>query len=141
MTARCSPEFRLELTVAPADVDELGHVSNLVYVRWVLEVAVAHSAAAGLDGPAYRALNAAFVVRRHEIDYMAPAFAGERVSAITWIEDWRAAASTRCTSIRRASDATELARARTLWVYVTLDGGRPRRIPPELQAAFARPVA
>ena len=39
--------FSIPITATAADIDELGHVSNLVYLRWVLDVAMAHSRAVG----------------------------------------------------------------------------------------------
>ena len=38
--------FTLEIVAQPADIDELGHVNNAVWVRWIQEVAVAHWQAA-----------------------------------------------------------------------------------------------
>ena len=32
----------------------------------------------------------------------------------------------------------EVAKAETLWAMVATEGGRPRRIPPEVRALFAR---
>lgn len=136
-----SPVFRLATTVDPADIDELDHVSNLVYLRWVLEVAHAHSSAVGYDSTAYRALGAVFVVRRHEVDYLRPALAGDGVILETFIESWAAASSWRCTRILRAGDRTELAAARTQWVWVAWATGRPQRIPPELKQRFAAPAS
>jgi acyl-CoA thioester hydrolase len=60
-----------------ADIDELGHVSNLVYLRRVLDVAMAHTRARGWDYEQYRALGAIFMVRRHEIDYIAQVTLGQ----------------------------------------------------------------
>jgi len=34
--------FDLPITVGEGDIDSLGHVNNVVYVRWVQDVAVAH---------------------------------------------------------------------------------------------------
>ena len=34
--------FSLTLTARPEDIDELGHVNNTVYLRWVQDVAMAH---------------------------------------------------------------------------------------------------
>lgn len=132
-----SPVFRLELEVDPADIDELEHVSNLVYLRWVLEVAQAHSTAVGYDTKAYRELGAVFVVRRHEIEYRMPAVAGDRIVLETWIESWAAASSWRATRITRASDGVVLASARTRWAWVAWGSGRPQRIPAELEQRFA----
>ncbi|TWW08372.1 hypothetical protein E3A20_25000 [Planctomyces bekefii] len=43
--------FEYELQVLPADLDEIGHVNNLVYVKWLLDAAVAHSSALGCFEP------------------------------------------------------------------------------------------
>ena len=132
MTAR----FHMQCVVAEADIDGLGHVGNLVYLRWVLDVATAHSAAVGWDMDAYQRLGSVWVIKRHEIDYHAPAFAGETITLETWVDEWGAATSLRRTRILRGD--TELARAATRWVLVSFPGGRPRRVPPEMRADFER---
>ena len=118
------------------DIDGLGHVGNIVYLRWVLDVASAASVAAGWDMPALKRLGAVWVVKRHEIEYLAPAFAGEAITVETWVDEWGAATSLRRTRILRGE--TELAQAATRWVLVTFPGGRPRRVPPEMRADFER---
>lgn len=138
---RASPDFSLVLPALPGDIDELGHVSNIVYVRWIQDVAKAHSHALGWDYPAYQRIGAVFVVRRHQVDYLASVLVGEEVRLTTWIRSWSAATCVRVTEITRASDPRPVARAETLWALIALDTGRPRRIPPELQDSFARPVA
>jgi acyl-CoA thioester hydrolase len=127
--------FSLPVTAAGTDIDDLGHVSNLVYLRWVQEVAEAHSAAVGWSAEAYRRLGAVFVVRRHELDYLVPAYAGDDLELVTWVADWRGASSTRKTEVVRR-DGVVLARAATLWAFIDLERLRPRRIPDELKAAF-----
>ena len=134
-----SPVFELRFAAAAADIDELGHVSNLVWLRYVLDAARAHSRAVGLDHAAYLGLGAVFVVRRHEIDYLAPAFEGEALVTRTFIASWGAAVSERRTRIVRARDDHEVLRAVTTWAFVSLESGRPRRIPREIVDAFASP--
>ena len=34
--------FELTIPVEPAEIEEIGHVNNVAYLRWVQEVAVAH---------------------------------------------------------------------------------------------------
>ncbi len=80
------PVFAMELEVAAVDIDDLGHVGNLVFVRWVLEAAAAHSVAVGWDLAAYRRAGGVFVVRRQEVDYLRPAFLGERLRVETCVE-------------------------------------------------------
>ena len=43
--------FELPVAIEPADIDQLGHVNNVTYLRWVQEAAVAHwkSAAPAVD--------------------------------------------------------------------------------------------
>ena len=45
--------FVLPITVEASDIDELGHVNNVVYLRWVQEIATAHwqAAATPSSGP------------------------------------------------------------------------------------------
>lgn len=127
---------RVVVTAVATDIDELAHVSNLVYLRWVQEVAEAHSTAVGWDHPRYRDLGAVFVVRKHEIEYVLPVLEGEEVELVTWIAWWRGASSERRTQIRRLRDGVVVARAATLWAFVDFASGRPKRIPREIVAAF-----
>src|SRR4051812_31949898 len=78
--------FTMPLRVGDEDIDMLGHASNIAYVRWVQDVAVAHSAAVGLDMEGYSQLGAVFVVRRHEIDYLRPVVRGDTLELRTWID-------------------------------------------------------
>ena len=126
--------FSIPITATPADIDELGHVGNLVYLRWVLEVAMAHSRARAMDFADYRALGMVFVVRRHEIDYVMPVVVGEELVATTWVDDWKAAWCTRRTELTRGG--VVVTRAATQWVMMSLSSNRPQRIPDQLRARF-----
>jgi len=116
----------------------LGHASNIAFVRWIQDVALAHSAEVGLDFDAYQRLGAVFVVVRHEIDYVRPALRAEALEARTWISSVMAAKCIRSTEIVRASDGALLARSQTTWGFIEMGTGRPRRIPVEVRTAFAR---
>jgi acyl-CoA thioester hydrolase len=129
--------FAIPINPAAADIDELGHVSNLVYLRWVMDVAMAHSRSVGWDWARYRALGAAFMVRRHEIDYVAQVTLGDTLRAETWVDSWRPASCIRKTELLR--DGAIVARAATTWALIGLSSGRPQRIPDELAALFAAP--
>ena len=133
--------FVLAAEVGEADIDMLGHASNIAYLRWVQDAAVAHSAAVGLDMEGYSQLGAVFVVRRHEIDYLRPVVRGERLELRTWIDSASAAKCKRATEIVRLG-AAELvvARAMTTWGFVELTSGRPTRIPDSVRVAFSQPT-
>lgn len=124
------------LVVGAEDIDEQGHANNAAYVRWMDRAAVAHSAALGWDWAAYRRIGAAFVVRRHEIEYLSPAFEGEAVVAATWPAEMGRASAVRMHRVLRVADGRVLLRARTDWAFIDLSTGRPRRVPEDLRTAF-----
>ncbi len=132
-----SVRYTMPITAVDADIDELGHVSNLVYLRWVLEVAMAHSRSLGWDHAQYRALGSVFVVRRHELDYLGPVMLGQTLSAETWVESWRAASCLRKTELVREGHV--IARCSTTWAMMSFASGRPIRIPEEIRALFVSP--
>jgi len=126
--------YLLRVRASAEDIDGLGHVSNLVYLRWVLDAALAHSTAKGLDEAAYKARGQGWVVRRHEIDYLRAALEGDDLVVETRVASIAAASSTRKTRIFR--DGELLARAATSWAYVDYRTGRPIRIPEEVKSLF-----
>jgi acyl-CoA thioester hydrolase len=132
---RASNVHRFERVVADEDIDMLGHASNIAYVRWIQDAAIAHSTAAGLGVDVYRELGAHFVVRRHEIDYLRSALRDDVVTLETWIESWTGVTSLRHT--RLTASGAEIARATTTWAFVDATSGRPSRIPLRVRTAFA----
>ncbi len=128
--------FRLDFEVTGDDIDALGHASNVAFVRWIQDVAVAHSVAVGLDLAAYERMGAVFVVARHEIDYLRPALRGDVIEARTWISSVMAAKCERATELVRKLDGEVLARGLTTWGFIDIASGRPRRIVDEVRSAF-----
>lgn len=129
-----STAFTLPIAVQPADLDALGHVNNVVYLRWVQEVAGAHWAA--VAPPADQAA-LVWVVRRHEIDYRAPALPGDQLVLATWVGAAEGLTFERFTEVRHATDGRVLARARTLWCPLDARTGRPQRVNEALRAVFS----
>jgi acyl-CoA thioester hydrolase len=128
--------FILPVTVAADAIDDLDHVNNLVYVRWIQEAAVSHSTALGLGLAEYLRLGQAFVVRRHEVDYLRSALVGEALVVETRVTHLGPASSTRQTEIRRAATLEPIARAATGWAFIDLTRNRPVRIPDEVRRRF-----
>jgi acyl-CoA thioester hydrolase len=127
--------FTLPIQVTSADIDELGHVSNQVYLRWVLDIAMAHSSHVGWNHAQYRELGGIFVVRRHELDYLAQVRLGDEVRAETWVPSWKLASCIRATEVF-LGDRVVL-RAQTTWAFMALATARPTKIPDELRALFS----
>jgi len=123
-------EYKAYLRVS----DRQGHVNNAVYLHYVEEAAVEHARQLGFGAERRRELGGAWVVRRHEIEYLRAAVAGDRLRVETRVANMKAANSVRRTEIFRNQEL--LCRAATDWVYVDLRRGRPLRIPEDLRAAF-----
>jgi acyl-CoA thioester hydrolase len=125
--------FELEITPSPADFDELGHVNNAVWVRWLQDVATAHwmSAAEPAHVDAY-----IWVVVRHEVDYLGNVGPGEPVTARTWVgEAPRGARFDRHVEFT-GPDGRVRVRAKTTWAIVDKAAGRIVRVPPDVAARF-----
>jgi acyl-CoA thioester hydrolase len=123
--------FELPLTVVPDDIDALGHVNNVVYLRWVQDAAIAHWSA--LTSAAQRQ-DLAWVVARHEIDYKRPAHDGDRLIARTWVGPASRNTFERHTEIVRSDDRKLVVKARTLWVPIDPRSGRPTTVPADVRS-------
>jgi acyl-CoA thioester hydrolase len=128
--------YRHRLEIGPEAIDANGHVNNVVYVSWMQEAAIAHSLARGLTDELYEELGGTWVARSHYIEYLRPAFAGETLSIATWIVDFNRSRCQRQYRFLRAADGIELARAETLWVYVSRETGRPLPVHPRVIEKF-----
>lgn len=125
--------FTHAIQVREADIDELRHVNNVVYLQWVQDAAEAHWLA---KAPAAMRQQFNWVVLRHEIDYKSPALPGDRLEAKTWVENYEGARSLRVVQLIRASDSKLLAEARTTWCLLNAQSGRPTRITEEMSHVF-----
>ena len=126
--------FELAIAVEPADIDQFGHVNNVIYLRWVQEAAVAHWTVAA---PATDQAKLLWVVLRHEIDYKQAAFLGDGIIARTWVGSASRIRFERFTELLRARDRSLLAQARTLWCPIDARTGKPASVSPEVRACFS----
>jgi acyl-CoA thioester hydrolase len=126
--------FEVEIPVQPDDIDQMGHVNNVVYLRWVQEAATAHWTA--VASPEDQA-NLLWVVVRHEIDYLRPAKLGDSIVARTWVGKASKIKFDRFVELQRASDRVVLARARTVWCPIDIKTGRPIAVPAGVRERFS----
>lgn len=140
------------------ECDPLGHVNNTVYLGYLEQAAIDHAAAVGWPSARLQAeTGAVFVARRHEIEFLRPAFENDVLEIRTWPEEMSGARAYRVYEVRRieadplnlppsrlvpgtalAADpaSTLMVRARTEWAFVNLRRGRPVRIPDVVTADF-----
>ncbi len=124
--------FTAMITALPADIDELGHVNNSVWVRWIQDMATAHWNTAAL--PEHIAAYV-WVVVRHEIDFFGNILSGESVEGRTWVgEAPRGARFDRHVEFSRAGKV--IVRAKTTWAILDKATGRILRVPQDVAARF-----
>lgn len=130
----------LAVRVLHEHIDVMRHTNNVVYLRWLEDVAWDHSRHLGLDEAAYERLGHGMVARRHELDYLQPTFLDEEILLGTWILHTDRLAIRRAYQFVRPADGQTVFRGRTQWVCVDINEGRVRRMPPEFQAAYKSPL-
>jgi len=125
--------YTTSITARPEDIDELGHVNNAVWVKWIQDVAVAHWNA--VAPPEYREAYI-WVVTRHEIDYRGNVKAGESVTAETWVPDPPRGARFDRYMRFTDSDGRVKVESKTSWAMIDRATGRLARVRDELAAPF-----
>jgi len=131
------PRIRIErFTVDSTSIDQNGHVNNQEYVRWMQDIAMAHSDQQGWTTERYFTTKTTWVIRSHFIEYIRPAFAGDALLAATWVADIASQSSRRKYRFVRARDGKTLVEAETVWVYCDATTGRPTDITNEVLEAF-----
>lgn len=149
-----TPHFAAYFKVRHYEMDALGHVNNAVYLHYLEQAAIEHAAALGFTlERLQREFGGLFIARRHEIDYLCPATAGDTLQVVTQILESHGAIALRGYEIyRHPGDGGDdghreglpadrflaahevvaamlVARARTQWVWADPVAGRPRRMP------------
>lgn len=124
-------KFSHKFFVKKSDLDEQGHVNNVVFVRWIQDVAVAHwlSSATPEQQAKYT-----WVVLRHEIDYKKQGFEKEEITATTWVGEPTRVSWERFTEITRGESL--LVKARSVWCLIERETSKPTRITSELKELF-----
>jgi acyl-CoA thioester hydrolase len=129
-------KFEINIKVSENDIDELGHVNNIIYLRWVQEAAIAHWKAAATEE---QQKNILWVIKRHEIDYKRPAVLGDEIIAGTWVGEASELVFERHTEILRSPDRKLLAKARTFWIPINSKTGKPVRVDSDVRSRFSVP--
>jgi acyl-CoA thioester hydrolase len=127
-------QYRLEHRVSHADVDFLGELKVAAWLGLLEQAAVEASTACGYDAARYTREARIWIIRRTQLERLAPVGGVDRIEVETQVADFRRARSLRRYVARR--DGQCVAQALTDWVYCDITTGRPVRIPAELQSAL-----
>ncbi len=126
-------EFQISFTAQTEDIDELNHVNNTVWVRWVQELATAHWNAVAPQSAIDQYI---WVVTRHEIDYRGNITLGDIATGRTWISEPPKGARFWRNFEFMGAGKKPIVSGRTNWAIVDRVSGRPVRVPPNLIDLF-----
>jgi acyl-CoA thioester hydrolase len=120
-----------KISVAPDDIDHMGHVNNSVHLRWLQHAMEAH-----WERFAPESLFETFVwiALRHEIDYRRPILSGDHIRAVMrtdWIRGARA-----CVEAILETQSGSGVIVRSIWVFIDAARNRPARIPESVARMF-----
>lgn len=132
---KTSTTLELVVRAEEADIDRLGHVNNIVYLRWVQEVAIAHWR---MLASAEHQEQIVWLALRHEIDYKAQAVLGDEIIVRTWVGQAEGLRFERFTEMLRSGDRKLLTQAKTIWCPIDPKSGRPKRVPAEIHQLFSK---
>lgn len=118
-------------------IDHYQHINNVAYVAQLEKVAWSHSNQLGLDIDEYRRLDRGMAISRHIIDYLSAGHLGDEIACATWIVecDGRLKLARQFEFIR-LKDGISLLKARTEFVCISLESGKPKRMPERYASVY-----
>jgi acyl-CoA thioester hydrolase len=115
--------FELKLKVTSADIDDLNHVNNVVYVQWMDQVAFEHWEFLTQNNPLPQYI---WVVLKHEIEYLKQAILGDEIIVKTWVGETKGFKSERLMEFYKNNQL--LVKAKTVWGMLDVKNYKPSRI-------------
>ena len=123
--------YRHAITIAPADIDHMGHVNNAVYLRWVQEAVVRYWETVA---PVEAVAQHLWVALKHEISYRKPAFLDDGVVAEVIAESARGARTFFSTVFKRGEEI--VAEVSSSWCCLDAATLRPARLAQDVAQRF-----
>lgn len=131
MTTLQIPTFKHRIAITPRDIDEMGHVNNAVYLRWVQEAVVHYWQHLSSVSAQEELL---WVALKHEIVYRKPLFLEDDVDALVTATGTRGSRASFSTTFRRGDDIA--AEVHSSWCCVDAVTRRPQRIAHDFARQF-----
>ena len=125
--------FSYTFKVPESAIDVNGHVNNITYLEWCIDIAEKHWFS---KAPKETHNTYFWVVLNHFIEYKNPAFEGEELQIETWVTSAEGVKSERHYKIFRKKDNKVMVIAKTLWCFVELKSQKPTRITEEIRNLF-----
>lgn len=125
--------FEKLITVSTKDLDELNHVNNVRYVKWVNDIAKEHwkqNTTKDIRD------NYFWVVISHFIEYKSSALLDDIIKLKTYIIKTEGAKSTRIVEMYNAKTEKLIAKSETIWCLINSKSLRPSRITQKMTSLF-----
>lgn len=116
------------------DIDEVGHVNNQVYLRWMEEAARGASAYFGWPTKRYLEIGCVWVAREHWVEYLRPCFPHDNLTMYTWIQAHEANLCLRRYALKNGEKLAFV--AATEWVFIDMKARRGTSLPKEFLESF-----
>jgi acyl-CoA thioester hydrolase len=129
--------YCISVLATSSDIDSFGHVNNGVYIKWLEQLAWAHSTAVGLSEADCVAMSRGMAVRKINVEYLSACYAGDEVIVGNWISasDGKLRVTRRYQLIVPAKNITVM-RGEVDFVCMNLQSGRPARFPARFTDAY-----
>ena len=128
--------FRHPIAIDPADIDQMGHVNNATYLKWVQEAVVDYWRSVAPPEAVTRHL---WVALKHEITYLRPTFLQDVVVAEVIAEKVEGARAMFTTVVRRGEEV--LSEIKSSWCCLDAATLRPARLARDVVGRFISPTA
>ena len=128
--------FRHSVAIDPGDIDDMGHVNNAAYLKWVQEAVVDYWQSVAPPDAVARHL---WVALKHEITYLRPTFLQDTVVAEVIAEKVEGARAFFRTVLRRGEDV--LSEIQSCWCCLDAASKRPARLARDVVGRFLSPEA
>ncbi|MFN7092288.1 MAG: acyl-CoA thioesterase [Allorhizobium sp.] len=129
-----SPIFQYHPRIVSDDIDEMAHVNNAVYLRWVQETVVAYWKSVA---PTEAVAQYLWVALKHEITYRLPIFLQDEIHALATATGMRGSRASFTTLIKRGEEV--VAEIRSSWCSIDAETRRPVRLPIGIVHRFLPP--
>ena len=115
--------FEHTINVTTEDIDDLNHVNNVVYVKWMDQVASEHWSFLTKETPLPEYI---WVVIKHEIEYIKQAVLGDEILVKTWVGETKGFKSERYMEFYKNDKI--VVKAKTVWGMLDAKTYKPTRI-------------
>lgn len=125
--------YETSITVKSEDLDELNHVNNVRYVKWVNDIAKEH----WLKKASKEILESHFwVLIRHNIEYKSSVVLDDIIQLKTFVTKSEGVTSTRMVHMYHKDSDKPIAISETVWCLMDVNTKRPTRISQEIAKLF-----